>query len=58
MVPYRSSSQDEMKSDSRCRQQASPIRQSSDPQATIPRRSYSQPHDLCQVRHILFRLKR
>lgn len=41
-----------MKSESRCRQQASPMRQTSDPQVTIPRRSYSQPHDLCQVRHL------
>ncbi|XP_060881652.1 potassium voltage-gated channel subfamily H member 2 isoform X1 [Metopolophium dirhodum] len=53
-VKFRSSSQDEMKSDSRCRQQASPIRQSSDPQATIPRRSYSQPHDLCQTQQSRF----
>ncbi|XP_050535811.1 potassium voltage-gated channel subfamily H member 2 isoform X3 [Daktulosphaira vitifoliae] len=50
-VKFRSSSQDETKSESRCRQQVSPIRQSSDPQSiTIPRRSYSQPHDLCQNR--------
>ncbi|XP_050428513.1 potassium voltage-gated channel subfamily H member 2 isoform X2 [Adelges cooleyi] len=52
-VKFRSSSQDEMKSESRCRQQASSMRQSSDPQSTtiitIPRRSYSQPHDLCQT---------
>ncbi|KAL4149518.1 hypothetical protein QTP88_003451 [Uroleucon formosanum] len=53
-VKFRSSSQDEMKSDSRCRQQASPIRQSSDPQGTIPRRSYSQPHDLCQTQQSRF----
>lgn len=43
-----------MKSESRCRQQASPMRQSSDPQAAIPRRSYSQPHDLCQSQQSRF----
>ncbi|VVC40672.1 Hypothetical protein CINCED_3A013021 [Cinara cedri] len=53
-VKFRSSSQDEMKSESRCRQQASPMRQTSDPQATIPRRSYSQPHDLCQTQQSRF----